>query len=200
MPERGKLVVGLTGGIATGKSEALKAFKTLGAAVVDCDVLAHRAIALGGPARKAVIREFGTAERKALGPVVFASPAKRKRLGELVHPHVRRAMFERVKRSKKRVVVCDVPLLFESKLEDKFDLTLLVYAPEKVQLDRLRKRGGLTAQEARLRVGAQLGVEKKKERADLVVRNTGTLPALRREIREFYGAFDLIARGSTHKR
>lgn len=198
-----RLIVGLTGGIGSGKSEALKAFAGLGAGTLCLDELAHQVLRRGGEAFGPVLRAFGPAllgrdgefDRKALASVVFVDPRLRRRLERLTHPAILAAMRRRVRRQRRGVLVIDAPLLFEAGLEGEFDLTVVVTAGLGERLRRVRRRGGMTASQTRRRLAAQLPQADKARRADAAIANDGTLRELRRKVREYYRAFELMHGG-----
>jgi dephospho-CoA kinase len=177
-------VVGLTGGIATGKSTFAAALRALGVPVVDADALARAAVARGSPGLAAAADAFGPEvigpdgelDRKRVGALVFGDPAARARLEAIVHPEVR-ALFERERRHLTAlghpVAFYDVPLLYEARREGDVDLAVVVWAPRPVQLARLMTRDGLSQAEAEARLAAQLPVDEKAARADAVVVNDG---------------------------
>jgi dephospho-CoA kinase len=191
-----KRLIGLTGGIATGKSTAARFFCDAGLRVIDADELAKRAVEPGRPAlaeiRSAfgpeVLRADGTLDRVALGAMVFRDARARGVLNAIVHPRVAeeaRAELERIREAEpEAVVVYDVPLLFEAGLEEEFDLVVVVYVPRGEQLRRLRVRDGLSPEEARVRIASQLDIEDKARRADLVLDNQGAPEDLRRKVEE----------------
>jgi len=214
--------VGLTGGLGTGKSEALRAFRRLGAATLCLDEVAHQVLAKGGPAYGPVRRAFGRGllgrgacgvgssagagrtdfltaggeiDRRALGRIVFAQPRLRRRLERLTHPAILARMRRRVRAQRRGLLVVDAPLLFEGGLGKEFDLTAVVTASRLRRLQRLRRRDGLPLAELRRRLAAQLPLAEKARRADLVISNDGTLGDLRRKVREYHRAFELIYGG-----
>ena len=197
------LVVGLTGGIGSGKSEALRAFHRLGAATLCLDEVAHQVLAKGGPAYGPVRRAFGRdvlghggdIDRRALGRVVFAQPLLRRRLERLIHPVILARMRRRVRAQRRGLLVVDAPLLFEADLQNEFDLTVVVLASRCRRIQRLHRRDGLPLGELRRRLAAQLPLAEKARRADLVISNDGTLGELRRKVREYHRAFELIYGG-----
>jgi dephospho-CoA kinase len=194
--------VGLTGGIGSGKSAALEAFARAGAAVVSADSVVHDLSKPGRAAYRAIVRAFGkgvlvadgSLDRGGLGEKVFRSAAMRRRLERIVHPLVRKEVRRRVRASKKAVVVVDVPLLFENGLEGEYDLTVTVSAPRATRLKRVMRRDGLTKSAVERRMRAQLPAKEKETRADVVLRNDGSLTSLRRSVREYQRAFNLIGR------
>jgi len=180
------LVIGLTGGVATGKSTVVERLKALGAKVIDADRLAREVVEPGEPALDEIARTFGpgvikadgTLDRARLGAIVFSDAAARKKLEAIVHPPIRRLMKERLDELRKdgavRVVVCDIPLLFESKGSlELVDKVAVVYATPEQQIARLMARNGFTREEAARRVAAQIPTEKKLGWADYVIDNTG---------------------------
>jgi dephospho-CoA kinase len=176
-------LVGLTGGIATGKSTFAAALRALGVPVMDADLLARAVVAKGAPALAEVAAAFGPGvlapdgglDRKALAAVVFADPAARRRLEAITHPAIRRAMeveTTRLAAAGHDLAFYDAPLLFEVGLEPSMALVVVVHAPPDAQLARLMARDGLTLPEAQARLAAQLPVAEKAARADVVVDNS----------------------------
>jgi dephospho-CoA kinase len=192
------VIIGLTGGIATGKSTVSAMLAELGAAVVDADQVAREVVLPGEPALRqvaetfgqAVLNEDGTLNRKKLGEIVFADEMKRKALEAILHPAIRQVMNDRIDRLERenpgRLVVADIPLLYETGLDARYPEVLVVYVPPDVQLERLMKRDGLTEAKARERLNAQLPIDEKKKRADWVIDNSGTLEETRRQVLDFW--------------
>jgi dephospho-CoA kinase len=179
------LLVALTGNIASGKSTAAAALVARGAALVDSDVAARDAVASGTPALAAIVRRFGagmlrpdgTLDRPQLGRLVFSDPTARQELEAIIHPAVESARVTAVEMARAngaRVVICDIPLLFEARLAWHFPRVVLVDAPEPVRIARLVRDRGLTAADATARVHAQLGGALKRPRADLILINDRT--------------------------
>ena len=190
--------IGLTGGIACGKSTVASMLVRRGANLIDADMLAREAVLPGTPALKqiaerfgaSVIREDGTLDRKALGQIVFRDEAARKDLEAITHPPIRAMMRERMEAFEREMpdkpVIADIPLLFESKLQHLFDETLLVYIPAELQKRRLMERDGLTAEQADLRIAAQMPIEEKRKLADTVIDNSGSLEETERQIDRYW--------------
>jgi len=188
------LNVGLTGGIACGKSTVAGMFGQRGALLIDFDELAHAVQAPDRPAWREIVRHFGpevlnpdrTIDRRKLGEIVFADREKLDLLNHLVHPAVfeewRRRIGEIRAARSDAVVLSDVPLLIEAGLQPLFDLVLLVYAPPEEQLRRLMLRSGLTREEALQRLASQMPIGEKIPRADIVIHNDGPLGATGREV------------------
>jgi dephospho-CoA kinase len=187
---RKRLVIGLTGGIGSGKSLALAEFERLGAATISTDQLAREQARPGRAAHRALLRAFGTADRARLAALVFAKPAARRKLESITHPLILRELKSFIAKSK-GVVVADVPLLFEKKLQSDFDATVLITAPEAVRLKRLAGRG-MDAADARRRMRAQLADAVKAKRADVVIPNDGTKIDFRRRVGQYHQALVLV--------
>ncbi|MFV0635984.1 dephospho-CoA kinase [Mitsuokella sp. WILCCON 0060] len=185
--------IGLTGGIASGKSTAAAILRELGARVLDADAVAHELTASGQPLYEAYVRHFGPEavfrdgrlDRRAIGRLVFSSPAEKRWLNETSHPLIRRALQEQMAQAEAEglpAVVLDIPLLFESGWQNHLDEVWLVYVPENVQLTRLMARNGYGRTEAMNRIKAQLSIEEKRKRADIVIDNTGNTAELRQQL------------------
>ena len=189
------VVIGLTGGIGTGKSAVARVLAEMGAAVVDSDVLAREVVAPGQPALAEIAAAFGAAviaadgrlDRKALGRIIFADPSARRHLEAITHPRIRAESQRRVEAAKAagyKVCVADVPLLFEVGQDAMglYDEIWVVTAPPDVQVARMCARDGLTAEEAEARLRAQWPLALKAERADRVIDNGGSLEETRRQV------------------
>jgi dephospho-CoA kinase len=184
-------VVGLTGGIGSGKSAAAAEFERLGATVVDTDAIAHQLTAAGGPAISKIRKRFGSEvldasgalDRKRMRDRVFADPAARKALEGLLHPLIREESRRRIERAPGPYVVHVVPLLVESPdYRRRVDRVLVVDAPEELQLERVRRRSGLADDEVRAIVAAQATRAQRLAAADDVIENRGTIDALREQV------------------
>jgi len=177
-------LIGLTGGIATGKSTVDRMLAARGATVVDADELARQAVRPGEPTLDRVVERFGedvvgpdgSLDRGRLGKIVFADPDARHDLERITHPRIIELTQERIAAALSGVaplVVVDIPLLFESAREGMFEGVLLVYAPADVQVRRLRERNHLDETAARQRLGAQLPIDEKRARATWIIDNSG---------------------------
>ncbi|EEQ79090.1 MULTISPECIES: dephospho-CoA kinase [Staphylococcus] len=176
-------VIGLTGGIASGKSTVSELLTAFGFKVVDADTAAREAVAKGTPGIAKVkevfgeeaIDENGEMDRKYMGELVFNNPGERIKLNEIVHPKVREIMEEKKQQflNKGHNVIMDIPLLFENELQDTVDEVWLVYTSESIQIDRLMERNDLTQEEAKARVYSQISIDKKSRMADHVIDNLG---------------------------
>jgi dephospho-CoA kinase len=182
-------LVGLTGGIATGKSTFSAALRARGVPVVDADALARAAVAPGSPALAEIARAFGPSvlgpdgalDRKRMAGLVFGDPDARRRLEAITHPAVRRGMAEETARlaaAGHDLAFYDTPLLFEIGLDRSLECVVVVWAPPDVQRARLATRDRLGPAEADARLAAQLPIDDKAARADFVVENVGTVEEL----------------------
>ncbi|TAJ22762.1 MAG: dephospho-CoA kinase [Nitrospirae bacterium] len=195
------ILVGLTGGLATGKSTVARLFQDCGARVIHADDLARQAVQPGKPAWKDIVRTFGTGvihadrslNRDALAKIVFRNPTKLRRLNAIVHPRVAREQARLTKtiaaKHPQAVVVYDVPLLFEAGVDKRVDKILVVTADRQTQIQRLIARNGLTRTEALRRIRAQMPLSRKIPLADVVLDGTLPLAQLRREIGRMYRAW-----------
>jgi dephospho-CoA kinase len=196
-------VVGLTGGLGSGKSSALSEFEKLGASTVSLDHIAHEQAKPGREGYQSIVRTFGKnilaskglIDRRALGEKVFKSPAALKKLERATHPFILREM-EKLVASMKGVVVVDVPLLFEKKLQKRFDATVLISCKPATQLRRVLKRDGFTRAEARRRVKAQLPLARKRRLADHTIDNDKDLSALRANVNAVHAGLALLYGGT----
>jgi dephospho-CoA kinase len=186
------LLVGLTGGIGSGKSTVARMLEERGAVVFDADVLAREAVAPGTPGHDAVVERFGAnvlgpggeLDREALASIVFADPAARRDLEAIVHPEVRRLLAEGCEayQGTNRVVVFSAPLLVETGMHTAFEVLVVVAAPESAQVERLLRDRGLAEEQVRARIAAQAPLEDKLAVADVVVDNDGSLDDLRERV------------------
>lgn len=189
-------LVGLTGGVGSGKSTVAAMLHELGAVVVDADEAAHAVYEPGTPGFAAVIREFGDEyvseariDRKRLGELVFADADARRRLNAIVHPLVRDWMAARTAEAAEAgasLVVQVVPLLFENGLERLFSTVVLIYVPESVQLERLVRGRGIDPERARQMIAAQMPIEEKKRLAHHVIDNSGSVEATRARVDQLW--------------
>ena len=193
--------VGLTGGIASGKSTVSAILAELGAIVIDADALAREVVARGTPGLDAVVAEFGPGlltpegdlDRPAMGALVFGDAEARKRLEAIIHPlvHQRSAQLE-AEAPADAVVVHDIPLLAEVGRAGSFDAVVVVDAPAELQVSRMVEDRGWSREEAESRIAAQASREDRLAIATHVVDNTGTLDELRRRVEQVYA--ELAAR------
>lgn len=201
--------VGLTGGIASGKSVVARELATLGAAVVDHDVLAREVVAPGTSGLSAVVEAFGDRvltplgelDRAELGAVVFADKDARERLNGIVHPLVRDAAHEREAQAVAdgcRVVVHDIPLLVETGQAGHFDELVVVDAPPELRVQRLVEGRGMTEEQAWARLAAQADDEARVEAASVVLDGSGSVAGLEEQVRALWASWDHVPAGSPH--
>jgi len=183
--------IGLTGGIASGKSTVARLLAEKGVPVIDADALARRVVEPGSPALAEIaarwpsVVEDGRLDRKALAAIVFSDPAERKALEAITHPRIRaeaERRFAEAEAAGAPQAVYEAALLFENDLDRELDATILVAAPIEQQIERLRARDGLDRRAAEERLRAQLPLEEKRARATFVVENDADLETLRRRV------------------
>lgn len=200
-----RFVVGLTGGIGTGKSSALKAFESLGAATVCLDQIAKEQAKPGREGYKAIVKNFGgcilrgdgTIDRALLGRVIFGDRRAKAGLERATHPLILKEM-KRLVGKLAGLVVVDVPLLFEKKLQKNFDATMLISCKPQKQLQRIVTRDGLTSQAARLRIKSQLPLDQKRKLADVTINNDKGIENLKTEIYAYHEGLSLLLGGLPH--
>ncbi len=192
------IVAGLTGGIATGKSTVAAIFEEAGARLIDADRIAREVVRKGSSAYRDIVAHFGMdvllgdgeIDRRRLAAIVFNDPAAQRTLEDIVHPQVRREVDRRVdlirRQAPEALVILDIPLLFEAGMQGGVDAVILVYAPERLQLERLMARDGLTELEALARIRAQMPIESKKALATRVIDNSGSREQTREQTLKIY--------------
>ena len=199
-------VLGLTGGIACGKSTVAEWLRQLGAAVLDADAISRSLTAPGGAALPVIHKAFGSAvfaadgtlNRAALATCVFADEESRLRLNEILHPmieHILQQKMEDCRKSGVQIVVLDVPLLYEAGMERLADVVACVSAAEETQVSRLHVRDGLNRQQALLRVQSQWPLREKERRADYVIRTDVSKEEARRQTVQLYRQ---LVKGAAH--
>jgi dephospho-CoA kinase len=199
------LLVGLTGNIASGKSTVAHLLSERGATIIDADVLARRVVEVDTPAYRQIVQRWGaeilcpdqTLDRSALRRRVFKDPQQLEELNRLIHPEVMRLrdrLIAEARRRRDRIVVCDIPLLFEAQLADEFERIVLVDSPRPIRLERLVRERGLGETEAMDMIAAQMPAELKRARADFIIDNDTTLSALERRVEDVWSALDQEAR------
>lgn len=188
------LVIGLTGGIAAGKSFVSQTLRELGARIIDADAVARELVYPQSPAWQEIVRCFGneivredgSLKRKELGQIIFRDPQKRAALNQIMHPKIRARIVEEINqyRAQKDVplLVVDAPLLLETGLAELVDEVWLVEIPEELQISRLRARDGLSEEEARQRLQAQMTLAEKRKYAHRIIDNSGGMVETNRRI------------------
>ncbi|WP_025680951.1 dephospho-CoA kinase [Paenibacillus massiliensis] len=191
------MIIGLTGGIATGKSTVSAMLVSRGALLVDADVIAREVMLPGHPVLAAVRERFGpevmnddgTLNRKELGRIVFGNQAELQALNNITHPAIRQEIKQQMTtfelQQPDKLVVVDIPLLYESKLDNLFQEVMVVYVPRTQQLQRLMERDELAAPEAEQRLAAQMDIEEKKRKADIVVDNSKDLQYTEQQLEQW---------------
>ena len=201
------LVIGLTGGIGTGKTEVSKILEELGAEVIHADILGHEVYRAGTEAWHEVVEAFGEGvlgptgevERRKLGAIVFGKPEALQRLNAITHPRIRKMLEERIeglRRRGKRVVVVEAALLVEANWTPLVDEVWVTATPQDQVIGRLRGRDGLQEADVLARIGSQMVQGHRVERADVVIDNAGSLAELREQVEAIWRRRVLVHRES----
>jgi dephospho-CoA kinase len=189
------MIIGLTGGIATGKSESAKHLKKMGAYIIDADEISHQLTAKRMPALGELVKYFGggilrkdgVLNRKKLAEIIFSDPESKLRVEKILHAYIISRINElAAKKYKKYNIIIDAPLLFEVGLDRICDAIVVIWAPYDIQAKRLAARDKLSAEQVKKRINSQMPIEKKAKLADYVVDNTGSKAALGKKIKELY--------------
>ncbi|MFT9600885.1 dephospho-CoA kinase [Mesobacillus sp.] len=197
------LVIGLTGGIASGKSTISAMFTGMGITVIDADIEARLAVEPGEKAYNDIVSHFGTEileedrtiNRPRLGEIIFNNEEKRLLLNSIVHPAVRERMAQKrakAEEANERAVVMDIPLLFESKLTGLVEKIIVVYVDEQTQLDRLMKRNRFSEEEAYSRIKSQMPLKDKVSLADAVIDNSGSIEQSRQQLLDILSEWEIL--------
>jgi dephospho-CoA kinase len=189
-------VLGLTGGISSGKSMVASMFAQLGADVIDADRLARDVVEPGQPALQEIASTFGRdillpdgrLDRGKLGRIIFADPVARGTLNAITHPRIRERMDAEIaaRQSGPGVLIVDIPLLFENERTDRVETVIVVWVDTETQLRRLVERDELSEHDARQRIAAQIPLDEKRARADVVIDNSGSRENTRRQVDAIY--------------
>lgn len=189
--------LGLTGGIASGKSTVSNMLQERGAKIVDADRISREIVLPGSPVLALIAEEFGsdviqqdgTLDRKKLGSIIFGDKDKRLKLNAIMHPKIREEMRRRISQYEvedpEGLVVADIPLLYESNLQQMFTEVMVVYVPYEVQLQRLMERDQLSVAEAEERIASQMPLADKREQADIVIDNSRSLQETAIQIEQY---------------
>ena len=200
------LLVGLTGNIGSGKSTVAQMFSERGATIIDADILARRAVEVGTAAYGKIVARWGARvlapdghlDRAAVRRIVFADHDQLEELNQIVHPEVERLRVRLIDQARRRgdqVVICDIPLLFERHMTDRFDRIVLVDASRALRLERLVKDRDLRETEAMDMIAAQMPAALKRARADYIIENDGTFAQLERRVQDVWAALMREAEG-----
>ncbi|WP_347320119.1 dephospho-CoA kinase [Rossellomorea sp. RS05] len=195
-------IIGLTGGIASGKSTVSALLQEKGYTIIDADLAARMVVEVGQPAYLAIVEAFGKGilqengqiDRAVLGAIIFNDQTKRNLLNGIVHPAVRSMMLshkDEAVENGKQTIIMDIPLLFESDLTWMVDRTIVVTVEKDVQLSRLMKRNKMTEEEAASRISSQLPLREKVEKADAVIDNNGSVEDTLKQVEELLTAWGL---------
>ncbi|QPC47193.1 dephospho-CoA kinase [Mangrovibacillus cuniculi] len=179
------MIIGITGGIASGKSTASNYLEDQGYPVVDADKIAKEIVEPNKPTLTQIAEHFGqgmlhedgSLNREKLGSIVFQNEEARLTLNSIMHPAIRREMLfqaDEYLKEGNQIVFLDIPLLFESKLTSIVDQTLLIYVPKEIQLERLMRRNGYSQEEALSRIASQMPINEKKKLANVTIDNSGS--------------------------
>ena len=189
------MIIGLTGGIATGKSESSKHFKALGAFIVDADAIAHELTAKGKPALKELVKVFGidilnkngTLNRRKLADIIFSDAKAKLETEKILHAYIiSRTNAVIASKYRKYNVIINAPLLFEVGLDRICDTIITVWAPCDLQAKRLAARDKLTSEQVKKRIAAQMPIEQKMQLSDFVIDNSGTKKELAKKVKALY--------------
>lgn len=191
------MVIGITGGYCTGKSEVIRIFRSLGAKTIDLDKLAHSALKRGTQSHKKIIKEFGkevlinnSISRPLLAKKVFGNKKRAAKLNSIIHPIVIKQMFSLVKKFKKgsKVICVEAPLLFEASIAKYFDYVVVVRANQKKQLTRAAKKTGLSKRDILKRINSQWSLKRKIARADFIIDNNKSTKKTRQQVKQAWRA------------
>jgi len=189
--------IGLTGGIASGKSTVSRMLRERGALIVDADQISREIVMPGSPVLQKIADEFGQEvllesgelNRKKLGSIIFSDEEKRLKLNAIMHPPIRAEMLRRIGQYEAeypdKLIVADIPLLYESNLQHMFSEVMVVYVPFPVQIARLMERDGLTESQALERIRSQMPLEDKRRLADVVIDNSGSLEETAKQLDQY---------------
>lgn len=192
------MIVGLTGGIATGKTTVAAMLRKAGARIIDADRISHKVVAPGKPAWKQILAVFGkqvlqadnTIDRKRLGAVVFNDSGLRRQLENIIHPLVYAQINTEVEHYRRTdpqtLIVQDIPLMMETGAHARFTEVILVYIPPEAQLRRLMQRDAISEAEARSRIDAQMPIDAKRDLATIIIDNSGSLAETQAQVTKVY--------------
>lgn len=196
------MIVGLTGGIVSGKSTVAKMFKDLGAKIIDADKLGHKVILPHKPAWVKIVKLFGrdvlkedlSIDRKKLGKIVFNDEKLLKKLNEITHPEIIKLIKREInlaknstcKDGKEEILIVEAALIYEAKIDNLMDKIIVVYVEEEEQIKRLKKRDNLSAKEALKRVKSQMSINKKIKFADYIIDNSNSLDKTKEQVEKIW--------------
>ncbi len=190
-----KLIIGLTGGIASGKTTVVRILDDLGAYIIDADGIAHQILQkkqegwqkVVGEFGKEILSEDGKIDRKSLGEIVFNDKNKLKKLEKITHPLIIKKIKDEINNNQDQdVIVIEAPLLYEAGIDNLMDQIWVVYVDRNTQIKRLKERNQYNKEDAQKRINSQLSLEKKKEMADEVIDNTGSREELKKQVKKLW--------------
>lgn len=193
-------IIGITGGIATGKSTVTKILRNKGYPVICTDTLAHKAFQKKSATAKRILKTFKTLDRKKIAEIVFQNAAIRKKLEKIIHPFVIRETKKQIailKKKKEPLIFLDVPLLFESGMNKICDVTFCIWAPQKTQIARMMLQRKMTRKDALSRIKAQMPLAQKVKKSDYVIRNVSTRSELVKKTETILPSFSLKENSNT---
>jgi dephospho-CoA kinase len=205
------LLLGVTGGIASGKSTVANMLGALGAPIVDTDIIARAVVEPGKPAWKEIVAYFGEQvlqkdgflDRKKLSDIVFRDPERRKALEGFTHPRIRKAVAGKIREiagnDPDAIIQVVIPLLIESGQRHRYHKTLLVYIPREMQIERLVKRDGINREEAIMRLEAQMPIDEKVAHADFVIHNEHSLEETRKQVEDLWRILKRLQKDMAHR-
>lgn len=184
------MIIGLTGGIATGKTTVSQYLKAQGYPVIDADVVAHQVVEPGSRGLQLIVKTFGQSvlssngelDRQRLAQLVFTFPKKMAQLNQILQPIIRERILELIRSFNGPVVVLDVPLLYEQHYDELCDVVMVVSVQPQQQLRRLMKRNQLTEKAAAIRIASQMPLSEKEKLADVVIDNNGSIASTRQQV------------------
>lgn len=198
--EYGKLIIGVTGGIGSGKSAATNEFERLGITVIDADIVAREVVEPGQPALASIVEHFGekilendVLNRAKLRDIIFTDPEQKLALNKIMHPAIRDTLVKQLKSADSVYVLLSAPLLFENGLDKYTQRNLVVDVPEAVQMQRASMRDGVEQQQIRAIIAAQMPRDERLARADDVIVNTGSLDALHLKVQELHDKYLILS-------
>lgn len=195
-----KLIIGVTGGIGSGKTAATNEFERLGITVIDADIVAREVVEPGQPALASIVEHFGESilendvlNRAKLRDVIFTDPEQKLALNKIMHPAIRDALVKQLESADSVYVLLSAPLLFENGLDKYTQRNLVVDVPEAVQMQRASMRDGVEQQQIRAIIAAQMPRDERLARADDVIVNTGSLDALHLKVQELHDKYLILS-------
>jgi len=198
--EYGKLIIGVTGGIGSGKTAATDEFERLGITVIDADIVAREVVEPGQPALASIVEHFGekilendVLNRAKLRDIIFTDPEQKLALNKIMHPAIRDALVKQLESADSVYVLLSAPLLFENGLDKYTQRNLVVDVPEAVQMQRASMRDGVEQQQIRSIIAAQMPRDERLARADDVIVNTGSLDALHLKVQELHDKYLILS-------